>query len=652
MPQNVAFLTLPSIDKACVCTYIKLCGRDAQKRIEMTRMGGFLSAVLCGATVCAPAVANNCDDALYRRYHPAECAKESGFTFATGATITGGLAAVIGGTLAAIGMNSDSGSSNDDNHATTTPNYAQHTLPAYTHVGDDVTSVQLAEIVGNNTYAKNINQYNDIRLAYSLARGYTGAGSNIAIIDSSDAIRHGAYVADLAGGSIAPNANVVRYSITNDDGVFQSFDTIANVIGAASDANIYNFSWAEKSVWANNLGSRRHYEDITSRDFVQSLVNAAQTQDAIMVWAAGNEGRTQSSALAGAPLVIPELNGHFVNVVAWDSNTGALADFSNQCGATKDFCITAPGAGLKTEVSKHSQDGTSFAAPIVSAAIAVIREAFPYMNANEVTSLLFETARDLGAVGVDDVYGHGMLDMERATRPVGVNLVPLDDGATVAMRTAHANGTIAHKIKDENITFAFVDKYGRPFETKMNDNISIKNHSVGFDRLREHNVNVAQFGNVEFGFKQSEILRADGFLDTDEQNMMTFVGTKYDMMIGDIKLFHGARIGFIKPKAADNSMINAFSNIFTGTMTLGAQYQDLTLSIAVPDTIISGHMNMRTPTGRSANGQYTFANHDIDLVGRPAVEYSATYKFMTAAFVDNPFGQDEFYFIAKTKLQF
>ena len=617
----------------------------------MTRFGGFLSVLLCGAITGAPAVANNCDDALYRRYHASECAEQSSFSLATGATVVGGLAAAIGGTLAAIGMNTGDGGTSSD-VPRQPQNLNQHTLPSYTHVGADVNSVQLAQIVGETKYAQNINQYNDIRLAYSLARGYTGAGSTIAIMDSGSAIRHGAYVADLAGGSIAPNANVIRYTVTDDNGKFQSFDNIANTIRSASDANIYNFSWAENSVWAHNLKSRRQFENMTRRDFANSLIDAAINQDAIMVWAAGNEGHTQSSALAGAPLVIPELNGHFVNVVAWDSATGALAEFSNQCGVTKNFCITAPGTDLKTNVSKHSQDGTSFATPIVSAAISVIREAFPYMTANEVTSLLFETARDLGDTGIDAVYGHGMLDMERATRPVGTTLVPIDDGVMVAMRTAHISGTMAKNIKDENITFAFVDKYGRPFETKMNNNISIKNHSVGFDRLREHNINVARFGNIEFGFKQSEILQSDGFLDTDTQNTMTFIGTNYATNVGDFELFHSTQLGIMRPKASEQSMINNFSNIYTGAVKFGARYQDWTLSIAMPDTIISGHMNMRTPTGRNANGEYTFANYDIDLAARPAIEYAATYKFMTAAFVDNPFGTDEFYVLAKTKLRF
>ena len=57
----------------------------------MTRLGGFLSVLLCGTVLSVPAGANNCDDALYRRYNPEECAKQSGFSLATGATVAGTL---------------------------------------------------------------------------------------------------------------------------------------------------------------------------------------------------------------------------------------------------------------------------------------------------------------------------------------------------------------------------------------------------------------------------------------------------------------------------------------------------------------------------------------------------------------------------------
>lgn len=614
----------------------------------MTVYKTILTAVLSGTLCCAPAfAAGNCDDALYRRYNPDKCThkfRDSGFSFASTAAVASGTAALIGGAIALLGGSSDGGNSSSTTHAT---------LPTYTMVGGDVDYVHLSSVLSNNEYANNANQYNDIRAAYSLARGYTGKNSYIAVFDSSDATSHGANVAGLAGGTIAPDADVNIYTVARSQYDFDSFYDIGNTIrnATADGANIYNFSWSA-DMSANQVRSRYHMEQLTDKNFINSLTNAATTNDAIFVWAAGNDSNSQSSALSAMPLHISELNGHFVNVVAWDSETGSLAYYSNECGITKNYCITAPGSNINAPTTNEVIDGTSFAAPIVSAAIAAIREAFPYLQANQITALLFETARDIGAVGVDTVYGHGMLDLERATRPVGTELVPLSDVMTVALRTSHMTGGIAHNVKSENIKFAFVDSYGRAFDANLNDNISIKNHGIGFERLRNNNETRAQFGNIEFGFKNTELLKSDGFLSADSQNTITFVGLNNTVQLGHTTLFSRATIGTMNPTASAESMVNGFSDVLTGSMTLGATTGDWTFTVGTTDTIIDGNMYLRTPTGRRNNGEYTFTNHTIDMATRPSVEISASYKFMTAGFVDNPFGTDEVYVIAKTKLQF
>ncbi len=79
---------------------------------------------------------------------------------------------------------------------------------------------------------------------------------------------------------------------------------------------------------------------------------------------------------------------------------------------------------------------------------------------------------------------------------------------------------------------------------------------------------------------------------------------------------------------------------------------DLTFSIGTPDTIINGNMYLNTPTGRRNNGEYIFQEHLINLATRPSVEYRASYKNITAGFVDNTYGTDEVYIIAKTKIKF
>ena len=615
----------------------------------MTMYKNILTAVLSGTLCCAPVfAADNCDNALYRRYNPEKCAKEyqdSGFSFATTAAVASGTAALIGGTIALLATPS---SGNSNSTPTTTP-----TLPTYTMVGGDVDTVHLSSIFNDFNYYENANQYNDIRAAYSLARGYTGKNSYIAVFDSNNTTSHGANVAALAGGTIAPDANVNIYTVARSQYDFDSFYEIGNTIqNATTDgANIYNFSWSA-DIYANQIRSRHHMEQMTDKNFINSLTNAATQNDAIFVWAAGNDSNSQSSALSAMPLHIPELNGHFVNVVAWDSATGSLAYYSNECGITKNYCITAPGSDINAPATNEIISGTSFAAPIVSAAIAVIREAFPYMQANQITALLFETARDIGEVGVDTVYGHGMLDLERATRPVGTELVPLSDGTTVALNTAHMPGNVAHNIKSENIKFAFVDSYGRAFDANLNDNISIKNRSIGLERLRTNNETRINFGNIEFGFKNTEILNSDGFLSTNSQNTLTFIGMNNAIHLGNTTLFSRTTIGTMNPTASAESMINGFSDILTGSITFGAKTDNWTFTFGTTDTIINGNMYLRAPTGRRVNGDYTFANHSIDMTSRPSIEVSASYKFMTAGFVDNPFGTDELYFIAKTKLQF
>lgn len=619
----------------------------------MRWMNAFLSAILCTATVAGSADAftinaSRCDNAIYRKNNPDECKSQNSFSFVSGGVIAGGALAAVGAGLALMGGALGGG----DNGATTsTPQPQMATMSAYMHVGADVSDIQLANVMGDKNYARNFDQYNEIRVAYSLARGYTGKNSTIAILDTGFDVWHGQKVAQIASTTIAPDATINNYKIIDGDENFLAFNQIGDIINSATDANIYNASWVIKNRYATQIKSRNDLVHATDAHFIESMERAARERDAIFVWAAGNNGTNQSGAISALPLVSDDMVGHFVNVVAWDNETGALADFSNACGITKDYCITAPGTNLSAGYSSNIS-GTSFATPIVTAAIAVIREAFPYMKSTQITELLFATARDLGVVGVDETYGHGMLDLERATRPVGAELVPISENITRPLTTVQVSGTIAKQIKGENLELAFVDGFGRAFTTKLNDNIKVKNQGRGFIRLREETQNVATFGNFEFGLRNSDFLGADGFLSTDDKTQITFIASHGEYNIGDVKLFQRTEFGIANPRINGESIVTDISNVYTTSIALGAEFGDWKLSVATNDAILDGAMTMRIPTGRDANGTLIYANHNIDLVSRPAIEYNVGYKNITAGFVDNPYGTDEFYILTRGKITF
>ncbi len=596
-------------------------------------------ALTCGGAFGAP----DCRDAEYAYNHPEKCTQRS---FATTAAPVLGGGAILGGALALIGMGTSGGGDN----SAPAPTYVQPTMQTYNMVGNDIDATRLAGIVNSAAYTKNAAAYDDIRVGYSLARGYTGKTSTIAVLDA--ATWHGAAVMEFAGGTIAPDANIEFYQIADKYENFVSYNEIGDAIASAQNANIFNASWSV-SMRAADVYSRDQITQLTGENFINQLSNAA-TRDAIFVFAAGNDyDHTDSNALSALPMVIPELNGHFINVVAWDSATGALADYSNACGTTRDWCITTPGTDLNTTTRPYAISGTSFAAPIVSAAISVIREAFPYMKSEQITSLLFETARDLGAPGVDEIYGHGMLDLERATRPVGAALVPLADNTTTALRNAHVSGAIANNIKSAGLKFAYLDSYGRAFDADLADNISIRNPGRGFARLRASTDNrTIRSGNIEFGIRPSDLTLGDGFMQTGQNDTVTFFGTHQEFGLGTTKIFGTTHIGTSRPHTTPNSIVTSFSSIITADATIGIESGNWRASVGIPDTIISGDMNLRLPVGKNATGQIMYQNASIDLAATPSVEYNVSYKSVTMGFIDNPYGTDEFFILTRNSIRF
>ena len=111
----------------------------------------------------------------------------------------------------------------------------------------------------------------------------------------------------------------------------------------------------------------------------------------------------------------PALEKGWLAVTAIDSQTGLIADYANNCGLAQNWCLAAVG-----DYTFHTQNvtgkGTSFATPAVTGAAALVQQKYPWMNGDLLRQTLLSTATDMGKLGADEVYGWGLLNVEKAVK--------------------------------------------------------------------------------------------------------------------------------------------------------------------------------------------------------------------------------------------
>ena len=215
-------------------------------------------------------------------------------------------------------------------------------------------------------------------------------------------------------------------------------------------------------------GLRDNFEDA-----IRTLAQPGVTDKTVFVWAAGNahgdtcarsdftgnpdlcinqnmDGIGQVDArsvevLPGLPARISELRGHLIAVVAVapdrdDDGDYEIASFSNRCGIAADWCIAAPGEDIRSAYfgphldnrpgarGATTANGTSFAAPMVTGGLVVMKDFFRNQLSNTaLVSRLMATANKQGIYSDRSIYGQGLMDLGAATAPVGVTNVVLGD---------------------------------------------------------------------------------------------------------------------------------------------------------------------------------------------------------------------------------
>jgi type VII secretion-associated serine protease mycosin len=273
-------------------------------------------------------------------------------------------------------------------------------------------------------------------------RGAVVDGTDVSGIGSVDgqtpvgeSPEHGTMVASLIAGrgtspgsgvvGVAPEASLMSISVALGAGSVDSDEQIAHAVRWAVDhgADVINMSLTR-----NSLDWPQSWDDAFSYAF---------DHDVVVVAAAGNRG--SGTTEVGAPATIPGV----VAVAGVDRSGEASFDASSQ-GIT--IAVAAPSEQLVGVVPGGGYvlwDGTSGAAPLVSGLAALVKSAYPDLDAANVINRIIATAVPKGEPVPGPIYGYGLIDAAGAVTasvdPVAAN--PIGDLAAWIATYRPASGT-------------------------------------------------------------------------------------------------------------------------------------------------------------------------------------------------------------------
>lgn len=328
------------------------------------------------------------------------------------------------------------------------------------------------------------------RVDYARAVGLTGAGQVIAIVDagfrqahevfagksntstgSPGLDDHGTMVASIAAGNsptmtgVASGANLI-FSDWGQDNMLD--------LAAAADAARARKAVAQNNSWGyvDESGVSRHinqtnYNLIFGSSSGQTWLNALRNyavgttgwSGGVVVFAIDNYDTNAAGLLDALPVLVPELErgwlavGNAVPIFDDTGVSGVARLVSSPCHEAGPWCLMADGfwygASAVSNNSYQSGTGSSYAAPQVSGALALLAQAFPNLTPHQLRARLLASADNTfagfsvsGSVDLDETagvfnhewssaYGHGFLDIRAALLPIGQTTLAMDDGQTV-----------------------------------------------------------------------------------------------------------------------------------------------------------------------------------------------------------------------------
>jgi len=412
----------------------------------------------------------------------------------------------------------------------------------------------------------------------------------------------------------------------------------------------------------------------------------------IIVAAAGNQGLPYAQFPGAYATQVDStgklvLGGRMLIVGATTADGTTIAPFSNRAGSictnivgttcndpylVKDFFVVAPGMQVYGSHANQlnmgtngstSVQGTSPAAAYVSGGIALMKQAWPQLRPEQLVAVTLNTAKDLGAKGVDDVYGHGLVDFDAATRPMGTLVLAnntkltgsgpqgkvlqlqgtgvVTSGASSLSTSSVLQNTQAVDTIGRNYTVdltkavshnnALSYQYGTPWMALAGSNYKHLVTPIGRDGtltlMSSDGGASSQYEwqhdtGTRLSFEAGTLQERNGFLGTQGGGAMAlggsstvWTGVGFNQVItGNTALVGNYTLGITRTGNVQDSMVQLGSNVIADSWKLGVAQNNLmfsgktkdtlSLAVATPVAVRKGYANVTGVTG------YTYTDND------------------------------------------
>ncbi|MCA5589291.1 serine protease, subtilase family [Campylobacter upsaliensis] len=206
--------------------------------------------------------------------------------------------------------------------------------------------------------------------------------TNQVIANTTGAEGHGSKVASV----------VARYNNTSKLFGYDAGEADKTTLNSSKLSSAYITLEKQNTKIYNNSFGTNPTADLNqiNHNFYDNLAKRVKEQDNIFVWSAGNEKKEMANDQSSLPVKHNEAKKGWIAVTSLNQNNQFDNRYANKIGErAKNWGIAALG---EHTFQQGNGSGTSFAAPVVTAAVAKVWEQYPWMDNHLVVQTILSTA--------------------------------------------------------------------------------------------------------------------------------------------------------------------------------------------------------------------------------------------------------------------